>query len=179
MSNCASDLSTDSASFPAGENGLDSFHRAADKFSHLLQMWNERFTFQGQSALKMPGAESNYKLGGKDGSGVEVDETFVGGKLRNMHRDRRARFAAESGHTGGATGKTIVVGMLDRDQRKIRAAVVPNVKRETLQNQILKNVKYVVSEVHDVSILYDHYGANRCRLSFHRWAGGTGREVIS
>jgi len=34
--------------------------------------------------------------GGKgNGNGaVEVDETFVGGKLRNMHRDRRARFAA-------------------------------------------------------------------------------------
>src|SRR5258708_14870274 len=107
-------------------------------------------------ALKMPGSESNYKLGRKDGSGVEVDETFVGGKLKNMHRDRRARFAAESGHTGGATGKTIVVGMLDRDQRKIRAAVVPNVKRETLQNQILKNVKYGSTVYTDDAVPYDN-----------------------
>jgi transposase-like protein len=79
------------------------------------------------------------KLGGTESGGVEVDETFVGGKLRNMHRARRERFAAESGHTGGSTGKTIVMGMLDRDERKVRASVVPNVKRETLQAEILNN----------------------------------------
>src|SRR5437870_1716385 len=82
------------------------------------------------------------KLGGTEGGGVEVDETFVGGKLKNMHKDRRARFAADGGHTGGSTGKTIVMGMLDRDERKVRATVVPNVKRETLQNEVLNNVKY-------------------------------------
>src|SRR5580704_6130356 len=42
------------------------------------------------------------KLGG-DGSEVEVDETFVGGKVKNMHRERRIRFAATGGHTGGKT----------------------------------------------------------------------------
>ena len=56
------------------------------------------------------------KLGGTESGGVEVDETFVGGKLKNMHKDRRAWFAAHSGHTGGSTGKTIVMGMLDRDE---------------------------------------------------------------
>ena len=34
------------------------------------------------------------------------------------------------------------MGMLDRDLRKVRAMVVPNIKRETLQNAILNNVKY-------------------------------------
>ena len=34
---------------------------------------------------------------------------------------------------GGAYGKTIVMGMLDRDLRQVRAKVIPNVKRETLQ----------------------------------------------
>jgi transposase-like protein len=61
------------------------------------------------------------KLGGTESGGVEVDESFIGGKLKNMHRDRRERFAAQSGHTGGATGKAIVMGMLDRDERKVRA----------------------------------------------------------
>jgi len=83
-----------------------------------------------------------FKLGGKDSGGVEVDETFVGGKLKNMHRDRRLRFASEQGHTGGATGKAIVQGILDRDERKIRAKVLPDVKRETLQAEVLNNVKY-------------------------------------
>ncbi len=93
--------------------------------------------------------------GGQGKTAVEVDESFVGGKLRNMHRDRRARFAAESGHTGGATGKTIVLGMLDRDAREIRAKVVPDVKRETLQDEILKNVKYGTAVYTDDAVPYD------------------------
>jgi transposase-like protein len=95
------------------------------------------------------------KLGGASGGGVEVDETFVGGKVKNMHKDRRKRFAAESGHTGGSTGKTIVMGMFDRDQRKVRASVVPNVKRETLQNEVLNNVKYGSAVFTDDAVPYD------------------------
>ena len=72
-----------------------------------------------------------------------------------MHRDRRARFAAESGHTGGPTGKTIVLGMLDREARKVRAQVVPNVKRETLQNEILANIKFGSSVYTDDAVPYD------------------------
>jgi len=96
-----------------------------------------------------------FKMGGKDSGGVEVDETFVGGKLKNMHRTRRTRFAAEGGHTGGATGKTIVQGILDRDERKIRAKVVPNWKRETLQTQVLNNVKYGSKVYSDDAVPYD------------------------
>lgn len=96
------------------------------------------------------------KLGGTESNGVEVDETFVGGKLRNMHRDRRERFAAKSGHTGGSTGKTVVMGMLDRDERKIRATVVPDVKRETLQAEVLNNVKYGSPVYTDDAVPYDN-----------------------
>jgi transposase-like protein len=95
------------------------------------------------------------KLGGTESGGVEVDETFVGGKLKNMHRDRRERFAAKSGHTGGATGKTVVMGMLDRDERKVRATVVPDVKRETLQNEVLNNVKFGSPVYSDDAVPYD------------------------
>jgi len=38
-------------------------------------------------------------------------------------------------------GKTVVMGMLDRESRQVRAQVVPNVKRETLQNAILKEIE--------------------------------------
>ena len=64
------------------------------------------------------------KIGG-EGNELEVDETFVGGKVKNMHRSRRLRHAQEEGYAGGATGKTIVQGILDRNLRKVRATVVP------------------------------------------------------
>jgi hypothetical protein len=34
------------------------------------------------------------------------------------------------------------MGMLDRDMREVRAKVIPNVSRETLQNAVSKHVKY-------------------------------------
>ena len=38
-------------------------------------------------------------------------------------------------------GKTAVMGMLDRDLRQVRCKVIPNIRRETLQNEILKHVE--------------------------------------
>jgi transposase-like protein len=100
---------------------------------------------------------SGTKLGGKDdGGAVEVDESFFGGKMRNMHRDKRERYAAVTGHTGGATGKTIVVGLLDRDAREVRAKVIPDTKRETLQAEIFKNVKYGSAVYTDNAVPYDN-----------------------
>jgi len=95
------------------------------------------------------------KLGSNGGGEVEIDETFVGSKVRNMHKDRRERFAAESGHTGGITGKTVVQGMLDREARQVRANVMGDVKRETLQDAVLNNVKYGSSVYTDDTVAYD------------------------
>jgi transposase-like protein len=82
---------------------------------------------------------------------VEADETWVGGRIRNMHKDRRLRYEQK----GGNYGKTIVHGILDRDIRQVRATVVPDIKRETLQAQILKNVKYGSKVYTDNLVAYD------------------------
>ena len=80
------------------------------------------------------------KMGGSDSGPIEVDETFVGGKIRNMHRSRvRAKYLGVP--VGGSATKAIVMGMRDRETRQIRAKVIPNVNRETLQNEILRNVE--------------------------------------
>ncbi len=80
---------------------------------------------------------SILKMGGNDMGPVEVDETFVGPKPQKMHRERRLRMqSAEKGNQ-----KTIVMGMLDRESRQVRAKVVPDVKRETLQSEILKQIE--------------------------------------
>jgi len=110
--------------------------------------------------LAMRGYDQGNKLGGKDGGAVEADESFIGGKIQNMHRDKRARYASVTGHVGGATGKTAVMGMLDREARKVRAKVVPNVKRETLQAEIMNAVKYGSTVYTDNAVAYDHLERN-------------------
>ena len=77
------------------------------------------------------------KLGGTGGA-VESDETFVGPNPYKMHKDRKAKLYEIQGRGDMFVGKTAVMGMLDRDAREIRAKVIPNVKRETLQNEILE-----------------------------------------
>ncbi|MGB7131584.1 MAG: IS1595 family transposase [Candidatus Sulfotelmatobacter sp.] len=95
------------------------------------------------------------KIGGS-GSEIEADETFVGGKVKNMHRSRRVKFAITEGYIGAGTGKTIVQGILDRNLRKVRAQVVPNVTREALQSEIFRNVKYGSTVYTDNAVAYDN-----------------------
>jgi transposase-like protein len=78
---------------------------------------------------------------GSGGGPVEVDEAFVGGAPRNWHlskRAKRARFTPSDEKL--EDHKTAVVGLLDRETRQVRAKVIPSVKREVLQDAILKNV---------------------------------------
>jgi transposase-like protein len=96
--------------------------------------------------------DDHTKLGGNEGGPVEVDETFIGGLAKNMHRNRAKRY----GQPGTNKGKTPVVGILDRDLRQIRAKVVADVKRETLQNEVLKNVKYGTKVYTDEHVAYDN-----------------------
>ena len=88
---------------------------------------------------------------GSTGGAVESDETFIGPKPQRMHKDRRVKLAAiRSQHRLGDMylGKTAVIGMLDRDAREIRRKVIPNIRRETLQNEILNNVEYGGKALH-------------------------------
>lgn len=71
---------------------------------------------------------------------AEADETWLGPNLAKMHRSRRLKIKA--GLEGGHSEKTIVFGVLDRETRKVRATVIPNVNRETLQNAILDRVGF-------------------------------------
>src|SRR5664280_715367 len=60
--------------------------------------------------IRLAMQDENY--GGKLGGEVEIDETYIGGKARNMHKDRKAR--ALEGQGGGSSGKTGVQGILQR-----------------------------------------------------------------
>lgn len=82
---------------------------------------------------------------GGPGGAVEVDETYVGPNPQKMHRGKRLALAAARSEirnvdASGKYGKTAVQGILDRDSRMVRAAVLPNTKREALQAAILEHV---------------------------------------
>jgi transposase-like protein len=76
---------------------------------------------------------------GGTGTPVEMDETFIGGRPKNMHRSKRLRLRIGM---NGYAEKTAVFGMLERGTRQVRATVIPNVKRETLQKKILEQVGF-------------------------------------
>ena len=65
---------------------------------------------------------------------VEVDETYMGGKRKNMSNARR-KALADTGR--GAVGKTAVVGAKDRATNQVRAAVVEKTNAETLQGFVV------------------------------------------
>lgn len=67
---------------------------------------------------------------------VEADETFIGGKARNMHRDVRARKVTGT----GGKDKTAVMGILERGG-KVRTKVVSNRKKHALQTEVRKHVQ--------------------------------------
>lgn len=70
---------------------------------------------------------------------VEVDETFVGGKAKNMHKERRELLIKGR----GAVGKAIVMGLLERDEKgsKVKAAVIADRSAETLQSKVRQTVE--------------------------------------
>ncbi|MGD0567229.1 MAG: IS1595 family transposase [Candidatus Sulfotelmatobacter sp.] len=74
-------------------------------------------------------------FGSKLGGEVEVDETFIGGKARNMHLSKRQRRITGT----GGKDKTAVMGMMERGG-KVRATVVPNRRKAALQAEVYKHV---------------------------------------
>ncbi len=73
----------------------------------------------------MADVDGEAPIGGP-GTAVEVDETLVGGVKKGKHMR-------------GSAGKTVVMGMLQRDGNVI-AKVVPNQRRATLKPVVLANV---------------------------------------
>jgi transposase-like protein len=81
------------------------------------------------------GSFSN-KLSGQ----IEADETYIGGKARNMHASERARKITGT----GGKDKTAVMGILERGGKAagstVRVKVIDNAKKKTLQSEIRQHV---------------------------------------
>jgi transposase-like protein len=66
---------------------------------------------------------------------VEVDETYIGGKARNIHVDKQVKMQ----RTEGYFRKAVVVGMLER-KGEVRTAVINTASAKTLKAEINKHV---------------------------------------
>lgn len=89
------------------------------------------------------------KLGGEGGE-IEADETFIGGKARNMHLSERKRRITGT----GTKDKTAVMGILERGG-EVRTAVVPNRKRTALQAEVKKHVEAGAALYTDALLSYE------------------------
>jgi transposase-like protein len=103
------------------------------------------------------------KIGGE--GECEADETFYGGKVKNMHASRKLQLAQLRGKTVYNETKTIVAGVLDRKAGRVRASVVPNRERVTLDKIVRDFVKFGSTVYTD-----DHTGYMGLRTRFQHEA---------
>ena len=82
---------------------------------------------------------------------VEVDETYVGGRRRNMKKSKREQLAGR-----GPAGKVAVVGAKDRTTNKVSAQVVKDTTSETLQGFVMGNVVPGTTIYTDDATAYTH-----------------------
>jgi transposase-like protein len=104
-------------------------------------------------------AMQDPNTGGKLGGEVEVDETFIGGKSRNMHRAKRERLGISQSNS--MAGKIAVMGLLERHgegKSRVRTEVITNRKRNQLEQSIAANVVPGTTIYTDALRSYDRMG---------------------
>jgi transposase-like protein len=117
------------------KNGVSSYeiHRALKVTQKTAWFMDHRIRLAMQSG-------TFEKVAGE----FEVDESFIGGAARFMHKDKKAKITG----TGGA-GKAIVMGLVDRKTKKIRLRHVADTSGPTLQGFVREYVEggsYIYSD---------------------------------
>jgi transposase-like protein len=109
------------------KNGISSYEIARDLHVTQKSAW-----FMLHRIRKAMQSETFIRCAGE----VEVDETFIGGKARNMHVAQRQRRITGS----GPKDKTAVMGILERGGQ-VRTTVVNDRKKKTLQAEVKKHIE--------------------------------------
>src|SRR5437870_7519711 len=109
------------------KNGISSYELARD-----LKVTQKSAWFMLHRIRLAMQSGTFEKLGGE----VEADETFIGGKARNMHVAQRKRRITGT----GTKDKIAVMGIVERGG-EIRTMVVDNRKKKTLQAEVREQVE--------------------------------------
>src|SRR5580658_200784 len=88
---------------------------------------------------------------GKMSGTVEADETFIGGKARNMHAGKRA----ERIHGRGPMGKEIVFGLLERKTGRVHIEHVETRRKDELTAVVKEHVRKGSEVITDELLSYD------------------------
>jgi len=115
------------------KNGISSYEIARDVKVTQKSAWFMLHRIR----LAMQDETLGSKLGGNGGE-VEADETFIGGKARNMHKSVKARRITGRGQS--FFDKMMVAGVLERGG-KVRTQIIPDRQKETLQGFVKTNVE--------------------------------------
>lgn len=114
------------------KNGISSYEVSRDLAVTQKTAWFMLHRIR----LAMQNGSIEKKLKGH----VEADETFVGGKAKNMHLDKHARLVFEGRFGKGPTGKAIVMGLLER-HGEARVKVLPTRRKKHVQAEVRSNVE--------------------------------------
>lgn len=80
---------------------------------------------------------------GKLGGEVEADETYIGGKARNMHKAKKARMNVKRGRS--IAGKVAVMGLLERHSKngrsRVRTEVLDGLRKGSVQAHVRNHVE--------------------------------------
>jgi hypothetical protein len=112
------------------KNGISSYELARDLGVTQKTGW---FMLQ-RIRLAMQDDLTGGMLAGE----VEVDETWIGGKARNMHKSKLKKLRGDK-TGGGSLAKTGVQGMLERGG-KVHAKVIEDATTGTLQRNVKRHV---------------------------------------
>jgi transposase-like protein len=82
---------------------------------------------------------------------VEVDETFIGGAARNMHKSKRSKLSRT-----GFIGKVAVMGLLERHGGEVRCQIVPGTSTAILDPQVRQHVEHGATVYTDAHSAYDN-----------------------
>lgn len=87
-------------------------------------------------------AMQDTDTGGKLGGDVEVDETYIGGKARNMHKSKRRRIGISLNNS--MVGKAAVMGLLERHpdgKSRVRTVITSGRRKQHFQAEVRKHVE--------------------------------------